>query len=453
MKSSKSISQRLMSGGIWATIGKMVAAVSALLINMILTRLLPPDAVGAYYLLASVIFIGALVAQMGVHQAIVRLVAGVENAITDASIRSVIKSSVIIVSLGTTLVALIYSMGLGTWLGESIFESPFVTNSVVLVTFIIVLRAAQVFVSQLFRGFHHIGYATIFEGTSTGVILLIILSLLWVFTGSTTLNEVLLSTIVALVITILLAVILLVKPYSKTVPGQAINVNHVLSVSLPLFIAATTLPGFAEAHIWILGGMGDEDSVAIYGSAFRLAKFVVVPLLIVNSVIPPMIAQLVAKKKMDEVEKVLRATATVAGIPSVIMVLILAVAGTDILSLLFGEFYAKGAGVLMVLVFAQTINALTGSPGVLLMMSGYQTVVMRFAVVSGTLGVITSFMLVEKMSYMGVAYGVSIGMVLNNIGMWFYCRNKLDINTHMSVNDVRSIKVIFNKLLKRNKLS
>jgi O-antigen/teichoic acid export membrane protein len=428
-----------MSGGIWATIGKMVAAVGALALNMLLTRLLEPEAVGAYYLLISVVFIGALLSQIGVHQAIVKLVAGVEDIFTDTSVRSSINSSIIIFLFGTFIVAIAYMSGIGSWLGGSVFDSALVAGSVVLTAVIIVLRAVQVFVSQLFRGFHNIGYATIFEGTSTSVFLVVILFYFWFITGTASFHTVLVSTIAALCVSMLLAVIMLKKPYQQTVSGDVINIQRVLSISMPLFVAATALPGFAEAHIWILGGASDEDSVAVYGSAYRLAKFVVVPLLIVNSVIPPMIAQLVAQKKMEQVEKVLRATATVAGIPSVLIVLIFFIAGSDILSILFGDFYAQGSDVLMILVFAQAINALTGSPGVLLMMSGKQKVVMKCAIISGTLGVTTSILLVDSLSYTGVAYGVAVGMVLNNIAMWFYCRKTLNVDTHMGIEAVGQV--------------
>ena len=79
MSNTRSISQRLISGGLWATMGKVVFALCTLALNALITRLLSPEEVGAYYLMLSIVSIGALIAQFGVHQAIIRVIAGGET--------------------------------------------------------------------------------------------------------------------------------------------------------------------------------------------------------------------------------------------------------------------------------------------------------------------------------------------------------------------------------------
>jgi len=435
--SSGSISQRLISGSVLVMIGKVLAAASALVLNILLTRLLAPGDVGVYYLLVSVVTMCGLAAQLGVHQAIVRALAGGLGAKHEDMSRASISAAFIIVTFGVLMIGLPYALGIGQWLGKSVFDSPLASDMAIITALWIAGFALQMLLSQIFRGFHRIGFATLFEGTSTGVFIIIGLTYVWLTQDQLKLQDVLIITLGALLLSILLALILLRRFYEQTMPTTGVDIRGMLRISLPLFVSSTVVLGITELHILILGSVNNEDTVAIYGAAYRLAKFIVVPLLIINSVIPPMVAQFVAQGKMNEVERVLRVTAAVAGVPVIALLVIIVLGASPILDFFYGEFYAQGASVLIILVAAQTVNALTGSPGVLLMMSNHQTIVMKLALVSGVLGIVTSSVLVGFLGATGVALGVAVGLSAHNLGMWAYCKFKLGVNTHMSMHALK----------------
>lgn len=449
MNTSGSIAQRLMSGGVLVVIGKMVAAASALLLNVLLTRMLDPDEVGVYYLLVSVVTVGALAAQLGVHQGIVRVLAGgLVGHESDVS-RKAIRSAFIIVAFGSLLISLPYGLGGGQWLGEALFGSSLAKEMAVLVAIWIAICALQKLLSQIFRGLHYIGYATFYEGTFSALLLVATLCIFWLSGWEVELGDIIQITLCVLLVSSLLALLTLSRSTVKLEVASGVEIKSLLKISLPLFIASITVLGATEAHIWILGAVKSEDEVAIYGAAYRLAKLVVLPLIIINSVIPPMIAQFVAQGKMKEVERVLRVTATVSGIPSIFVVVLISFGAADILTLLFGDFYSQGEAVLIIVMGAQAMNALTGSPGVLLMMSNYQSVVMKTALLSGVLGLITSLLLVESLGGEGVAYGVAVGLSSHNIVMWAYCRYRLQINTHMGASGISDVMSVVKNIKKK----
>lgn len=426
-----------MSGGLWATTGKLVTAVSALALNALLTRLMPPDQVGAYFLIASIVAVGILFAQLGAQQAIVKLLGASIAEPESGSSRRAVRTGFVVVAVGIGVVASLYVAFIGDWLGREVFDSVRVADLALLTALWIALLSLQRFVAQVFRGFHRIGYASFFEGATTGVVLVLVLAFIWLTRGALSLEGVLLVTLGALLVTMVSGFYQLARICSVMKPATGLDVTGLLSVGLPLFVANVALMGTAETHVWILGAAATEEEVAIYGAAFRLAKFVVVPLLIVNSVIPPMIAQLFAQGDAKGLERVLRLTATAASIPSIAIVAVLGLWGGPVLGALFGGYYAQGAAVLLVLLLAQAVNALTGSPGVLLSMSGHQAVVMRFAVLAGVLGVATSALLVRPLGGLGAALGVAVGMVLHNVTMWIYCRRSLGVKTHMLVTGLK----------------
>lgn len=432
---TKSITQRLLTGGLSATAGKLGMAISALLVNMLLARLLSTEAMGAYFLVSSTVIIGALLAQMGVHQAIVRLIAGSYQVSEIDKSRPYIKGAYLIVIVMAVLLSFIYAAGGGEWIAQQLFSSDLVGGVAVVTAIWMVLKSFQTLISQSFRGFHQIFYATLYEGLLTNILVLIGLFVLWVVWGESSLEYVIILTAISLCVTIMTGVILLIRYYKSTPLVKGYEIKKVMKISLPLFVATALVPCITEAHVWILGIMATEDEVAIYGAAFRVAQFVIMPLLIVNSVIPPMIAQLMSSGNKKKAEQILRATATVASFPSVIIVIMLGIFSQEVLGLMFGEFYEAGGSVLVILMAAQGINSLTGSPGVLLMMSDYQSIVMRSAIISAALGLAISFILVGSMGAIGVGFGVAASKIVHNLLMWYYCWKKLNIKTHLGLND------------------
>lgn len=443
MVTSKSIKQRLVSGGLWATAAKLVVAFGGLALNALLTRLLPPQEVGAYFLIVSIATIGALLVQLGTHQAIVPLIAAALESPDASRVGRYVRAAFACFFLATALVGGIYWQIGGQWLGEVVFGSPLVAAVSGLTAVWIGLRGLQTLGSQILRGFHRIGLASVFEGALTSVLIVAVLAAVLVRRGQSSLGEVLMVTVAVLAVTTAMNIWSIGTICRQAGCGKGYDFSTVLKASLPLFVVSIAVPGIAEAHLWVLGEAVSEAEVAIYGAAYRVARVVVIPLLIINSVIPPMIAQLLAQGKQARVERVLRAAAVAAGVPSVVIVLLLAAGGTPLLGLLFGDYYAEGAGVLLILVAAQAVNALTGSPGVLLVASARQAVVMRFALLSGMLGLLVSIVAVDRFGYIGVAWGVAFGLVAHNVGMWAYCIIRMGVKTHMGVAAIGDVTGVF----------
>lgn len=439
MSFTESIRKKLVSGGVWATLGNVVAAICIFIINILLTRLLTPQEVGAYYIITSIVVICALIAQFGAHQAIVKQLGFVGVTALNKQ-KKIIKTVFIVVLTGAFLVCLPFSLGVSGLVGEKLFSSSLVAGAGFFISFWILLRASQTTISQIYRGKQCFFRATVFEGALTSLLITSAFGICWIFNIPISFDEALIITLCALAISVATGMFLLVRGFWQIKAEKGYEFFSLLQLSFPLFVASIAIPGAAEAHVWILAANSNEEMVAIYGVAYRLAKFVVIPLLIINSVLPPIIANLYAKKESAMIETILRFTATLAAIPSVLGMLFLFFYSTEILSLLFGEVYSKGSSVLIMIVFAQTINVLTGSPGVLLSMSGHQKVVMNYALLSGVIGLLVSLLLVIDMGIVGVALGVSVGLISHNFFMCWYCWSLLKIKTYPSFGSLKKIR-------------
>ena len=75
MSAAPSLKRRLLAGGFWVLLGKVLAAAFNLGVSALAARLLTPAAFGAYGLAFSMTGMAAMVAKMGLHLAVVRLIA------------------------------------------------------------------------------------------------------------------------------------------------------------------------------------------------------------------------------------------------------------------------------------------------------------------------------------------------------------------------------------------
>ena len=427
-----SIARRLISGVSWAASGKILAAVMGLLLNTLLARVLSPEELGAYFLIFSITLFGVLLAGLGIPQTIVRVIAGSLDREESYTLRRSLRHAFLWTSAGAVIIGGVYALAAGQWASQ-IFDSNVLAVTAFLVGMLIAARTFQSLLSQIYRGFHDIRAAVLLEGIVSNTLLIAALVIIWLVYGKTDLATVLEISILCISLVVVAALFLLRRYVTPLpVPDSVHDDSRLLGKSLPLLVSGLALFAVNEGHIWILGAFRSEEEVAVFGAAIRTAKLLAIPLLVINSVIPPMIAQLYAEKRFRKVEQVLQTTAAFAGILAVVLLVVLGTSAEAFLGLLFGDYYAQGANIFLILLAAQTVNVLSGSPGVLLTMAGKQSVLMKFSLTSGLFGVITSLALVKKYGAGGVAVGLSVGMLLHNIGMWAYCRQAMGIRSHFS---------------------
>ena len=166
-----SITRRLITGSAWATGGKLLAAVSGLLLNALLARLLSPDELGAYFLIFSIILFGMLLAGLGIPQSIVRMIAG--NL--DGEGRSSVRRRYGWLSCGRLRDwrrRCVYAVVGAQWAGR-LFHSAALPATSLLVALLITARTLQTLLSQMYRGFHDIRAAVLLEGIVSNLLVIL----------------------------------------------------------------------------------------------------------------------------------------------------------------------------------------------------------------------------------------------------------------------------------------
>lgn len=439
LPSQKNLAGRLASGGAWVLFGQAMTALTGVATNALLARILTPQELGAYFMAFSITVLAALLGQVGTHQSVVRLVAGELARGAAADVRGMLKGVLLLLGAGLVVVDGLYLSGGGHWLAKHVFHSPFLSGAVTLIAAWIALRAIQTVLSQTCRGFHDLRSAALFGGAISGSVTVVCMGIAWAYGYPLSLGQVLALIVLAISFSVLLGIFTLRRHWRALRSSRVFRLGPVLRTSSPLLVSSAAIAGVAELHLWILGAAGSAQQVALYGAAMRLIQLVGIPLMLVNNLIPPMVAHFFAREELHRVEEVMRTTAVVAALPALAAILLLIAVAGPILTLIYGSYYAHASDALSIMALAQGINVLTGSPGVLLAMSDRQPALMRIGLASGAFGLAVSLLLVHQLGVLGVAFGMATGMVSQNLLMCVYAARRLGVKTYVTVTAIRDL--------------
>ncbi len=452
--SIQSLKRRLLSGSAWALGGKLATVLALLLTNALLARLLSPRELGTYFLVFSVVQIGAFVGSLGLNWTVVRLVAESIGLHQYRRARLVVEKVFVLGLLGALGTGSAYLL-LGPVLGKNLFHAPAFVAVTGLVAGWIAVMVMQVLLAEVFRGFHDIRSATLFGGLTTWVLLTVSLGLLWLTRDQATLAVVVLLAASSGLASALIATWFLCRRVAALPSRQGtendMGFGGILNVAWPLLITNLNLFALAQADIWILGAFRPSEEVAIYGAAAKLVILVAMPLLIANAVVPPLIAEMYAQRRKQELERVLRIIATLSGIPAFLVLMAFVTLGGPILGLVFGSYYREGAAVLALLSIGQLANVWTGSCGQILMMTGHQRMMMAITTAFGAVTVVLGLAVVDQYGAIGVAIATAASLTLQNVSVWAVTRLVTGIWAHVAPgNMLRMMRTVWGKRVIRS---
>jgi len=294
----------------------------------------------------------------------------------------------------------------------------------------VVVAALQNLTAETFRSFHDIRLASIFTRVASNVICAVLLVALWIWRRHSSLPDAVIISIVAGTATVIIGGVILRQKIRNLSGNEQMSSKQVLIAAFPQLITNLTLFATTQAGLWILGASRPQEETAIYGAALRLVVLVNMPMVIVNSVVSPMIAEMHAQKRNKELEATLRTAATLAGIPAFAALGAFLLLGRLILGMVYGSYYAGGATVLALLSTGQLINVWSGSCGLTLIMSGHQRTMMKITMVCGILNAVGAMWLVSGYGGTGVAAATASATILQNLLMLLLAKRKTGVWTH-----------------------
>jgi len=414
----------------------------------LLARMLSQQELGAYFLALTIVSLGAVVGSLGLPKTVVGLVAENMGVGRPERARRGIRTVLGLGGFGALGISLAY-LWVGDLVSEHLFHSSLLVGVTGLLAGWIAIAVVQEITAETFRGFHDIRLATLLGGLATAgksgglimrVLLLGVLVLLWVRSEHTSLTTVMLVCIGSGSMSVVLSLWLLYDKVSSlgssegSADEELVSAKEILDDATPFLAIALTSFVLLSADVWILGALGSLKEVGIYGAASRLVAFVVMPLLIVNLVLPPIVAEMYAQGQTGRLERTLRTFSTLAGIPSLLVLLVFMLLGGPILGLVYGKpIYHSDTAVLVLLILsaAKRTAVWSGSCGLVLQFTGHQSSMLRVSLLTSPLFFVVAILATQRYGPVGVACAVAVTTALQNVIMVLLAKKKTGMWTQV----------------------
>ena len=199
-----------------------------------------------------------------------------------------------------------------------------------------------------------------------------------------------------------------------------------IGVALPLLLVSGFILLMNRLDIIMLGILVNTTDAGIYSAASRIAELVSFGLVAVNAIMAPLISKLYTTDRYVELQRLISQSVLGVAAIAVPMGVVLVSYGEEILRL-FGADFESGFSPLVVLVIGQLINALAGSVGFLMTMTGRQQVAASILGGAALLNAVLNILLIPLYGMLGAACATAITMALWNVAMATVVRRELGL--------------------------
>ena len=183
-----------------------------------------------------------------------------------------------------------------------------------------------------------------------------------------------------------------------------------------------------QTDILMLGVFRDEADVGIYKVVVSGAVLALFGLQIVNQVIGPQIATYFARGDLGQLQRIATIGSVISTCATFPVVIIFVFWGDLVLELIFGEGYVAGYIPLAILAVGQMLNAMFGSVGMLMNMTGHERHSARWLMISTLANVLLNILLIPKFGLVGAAIATSISIFIWNCAFWRMAISKLGVD-------------------------
>ena len=405
-------------------------ALSNFAISMVIARLLAPDQVGIYFLLVSFVSVAVSFALLGLDVAIVKIIAKSVAVDERGIIRQAILKSRRLSILSSFLLALVlYFFGL-EFLATTVFENGAIYDHRLLISIWMILWSLASLNAEFFRGFKQFHLAVLFKRLAANAIILIVSGLIFVSSIEIDLSDYLNIVLFAWLLSVVVSSFLLQRLFLKNEGNEHVDTRYLLAMSLPLWFTSWIGIALPQMDLWIVAVYESPELIALYGAAMRLIVIVTMPLLIIQSVVPPLIAETYFKGEFKDLSKGLQTVSAMAFIPGFVLCIIYLIAGEEILNFVYGDFYRDAYLVLKIMTVGAIFRLFAVSSQSLLTMTGFGKTAMVISIASGFAMVIGALYGGKFYGMTGVAAAAATALALNNVlnllcaryhtGIWVY---------------------------------
>lgn len=209
------------------------------------------------------------------------------------------------------------------------------------------------------------------------------------------------------------------------------GVQTILGTTTAMGLRAAIAVLFLSSDLWLLSWVQPDDKVAIavYGIATRVMQVMAALPGIANFLVPQEFAILYADGRTREMEDLARTASTAVALLSAAAFAGLALLGRPLLDLAFGDTYAGGWTILLILAVGTLWDTASGSAGYVLQMSGQHMRLLWLTLGAAAFKLCLSVVLGRLWGGHGIAVATAATLIALNVAMVHAARQQVGVRT------------------------
>lgn len=387
-------------------------------------HLLGPGQLGAYTLSFTVVQLVSILALMGLDNLLIRKVAAGRAAENRVMVKEAYVVSRKVTAISSVLLALMLYF-LSPLIAEQVFHKPWMAQNLSIASIALPPFTWIVLHAGAFRGSKNMIGFTLFKT----IIPLInaILILVAYYSGAEKFTPIMGFTFTVFMVSA--GYVIVWKRFSKLDDVSftpAYTWQQMVNEALPMMITGSIFFILNWVDNIVIGIFQTEAEVGIYDTAFKISSASAAILMAVNAIQAPTFAEIHSQQDHQRLRRyVYRSTRLLFYATAPLTVLLLAF--PELILSIFGKGFTSGSDALQILAIGNFVNCITGSVGILLMMTGYQVQYNRIIMAAAALGILLNVVLVPLIGIEGAAWSSTIAKIFWNLGAVIYVYRKLGI--------------------------
>jgi O-antigen/teichoic acid export membrane protein len=183
-----------------------------------------------------------------------------------------------------------------------------------------------------------------------------------------------------------------------------------------------------QLDVVMMKGLATDAETGVYAVAVQLSTFISMVLTSLNLVIAPRFASLHAAGRIGELQRLVATSAAIVTAGTVPIAVGL-VAMSPWLLPFWGPEFVDARLPFAILALGNVVNALSGSVGYLLIMSGNERTVARVFAAVAAVNIAANLVLIPRMGAAGAATATAVSMALWNLTLIVLVRRRLGIHS------------------------
>jgi len=462
---SKPLRKRLISGAFWSVVGRVGSIGALFFSHVFLARELPKQDYAAYLIVATTVTLCSLLVTFGTPQVLIRSLRGGHR--TSTHIRDTIRAVLRLVLMNCGLV-----IGLFAFVLQFLSDEPQwsgLHEHAVLVSLWFSLSAFCYLLSSALQGLDDFRSSVLVGARNGGVIpnVLFLISILIANNySSLDLGSALLFQVIFFALSLGFAIGAVIYrsamstdkdtkedtlAFKDTDAGTHHDSAWFFRESWPILFTQIIAMSLLELDVFWVAAYASESDIANYGAAKKLVMLVSAPLLMTAIALGPFVSELFNSGQLKRLERILRGSATVVGLPCLFaLVLFLAVPQT-IIEWSFGEPFLDAALPLRILTLGQIVFVASGCNGLTLTMTGHQRYLLACSMLSLVLYCLLAPAAISGWGAVGAAIVGSALLTFQNIIVSVVVKLKVGIWTAASPSP-EIVRTSLNSLLRPKRM-